>query len=251
MKKNFVLDTNVLLHDPARDLPLRGQQRHHPDLRPRGDRPVQEGAVRAGAQRPRGGAPARRVPPDGRHLSEGVAAREAAARCGWRSAHRDAARRAQGVADGRQLHPRRGPRGARREPDSPTILVTKDVNLRIRADALGLNARGLRRREASTSRSSTPATPRSRCRRRAIDKFYSDGRAAARGAGQDGYYANQYLLLRDRDNPSHTALGRFDGAHEAGSRRSRSCARACGASGRATRSSTTRSTCCSTTTSSW
>ena len=40
-------------------------------------------------------------------------------------------------------------------------------------------------------------------------------RAEHAGARPDASYkANQYVLLRDRDNPSHSALGRFDGAGE-------------------------------------
>ena len=53
------------------------------------------------------------------------------------------------------------------------------------------------------------------------------------------------MLLRDRDNPSHSALGRFDGGHARSWCRCARSARASGGSARATRSSTARSICSS------
>ncbi|HXU79905.1 MAG TPA: PhoH family protein, partial [Polyangia bacterium] len=42
-----------------------------------------------------------------------------------------------------------------------------------------------------------------------VDAFYAQG---ALPLPENGLKSNQYVLLRDRDNPSHSALGRFDGA---------------------------------------
>jgi hypothetical protein len=72
MIKTFVLDTNVLLHEPRAMFSLRGQRRRAAHLRGGGARPVQEGPERAGAQRPRGEPPARRVAHQDGSLSEGV-----------------------------------------------------------------------------------------------------------------------------------------------------------------------------------
>jgi len=94
------------------------------------------------------------------------------------------------------------------DPDRPTIFVTKDVNLRIRADALGLKAMDY---EAG---------------RIDIDELYSGmGEMDVEGEQVDAFYAegalalperdlvpNQYVLLKDKDNPSHSALARVDGA---------------------------------------
>jgi PhoH-like ATPase len=41
-----------------------------------------------------------------------------------------------------------------------------------------------------------------------VDAFYAQGTLAI---NENGLKSNQYVLLRDRDNPSHSALGRFDG----------------------------------------
>lgn len=89
----------------------------------------------------------------------------------------------------------------------PTIFVTKDVNLRIRADSLGLTSMDFEAERID------------------IDELYSGMiDLPVSGADVDAFYAhntldlaestlraNQYILLKDRDNPSHSALGRFDG----------------------------------------
>jgi PhoH-like ATPase len=93
-----------------------------------------------------------------------------------------------------------------RDRSIPTILVTKDVNLRIRADALGLKA------EEYTSESIDVEELYSgngeiEVAAADVDKFYGEGSLAI----EQKVLANQYLLIKDRDNPSHTALGRYDG----------------------------------------
>ena len=130
----------------------------------------------------------------------------------------------------------------------PTIFVTKDVNLRIRADSLGLTSMDFEAERIDIDElysgmigaagrrppTSTPSTRRTRCRspRRRLK-------------------ANQYVLLRDRDNPSHSALGRFDGATQEAGAAAQAARRRLGHPARATRNSTARWTCCCATTSSW
>ena len=93
--------------------------------------------------------------------------------------------------------------------DGPTIFVTKDVNLRIRADALGLTSMDFEaeRIDIDELYSGMTELPVPRRRRR---QFYQSGALPLTENGQ--LKPNQYVLLRDRDNPSHSALGRFDGA---------------------------------------
>jgi len=90
----------------------------------------------------------------------------------------------------------------------PTIFVTKDVNLRIRADALGLNsmdfeAERIDIEELYSGMTELPVAGGD------VDTFYTAG---ALDLGQAALKANQYVLLRDRESSSHSALGRFDGA---------------------------------------
>ncbi len=90
------------------------------------------------------------------------------------------------------------------EPEQPAIFVTKDTNLRIRADALGLTAEDFdsERTEISDlytgfAELSVPGA--------AIDAFYKDGHA---DVALEGLAPNQYVLLKDSANPSHTAMGK-------------------------------------------
>jgi PhoH-like ATPase len=91
--------------------------------------------------------------------------------------------------------------------DEATIFVTKDVNLRIRADALGLTSMDYEAErididELYSGMTEMPVAGPD------VDTFYAQG---ALPLPENGLKANQYVLLRDRDNPSHSAIGRFDG----------------------------------------
>jgi PhoH-like ATPase len=102
-----------------------------------------------------------------------------------------------------------------RDQNMPTILVTKDVNLRIRADSLGLKADDYLAEaidvEELYSGNGELEVPGAQ-----IDEFYQAGTVSVENLNGHAshLYANQYLLLRDRDNSSHTALGRYDGVQK-------------------------------------
>jgi PhoH-like ATPase len=92
------------------------------------------------------------------------------------------------------------------EPGVRTFLVTKDVNLRVRGDALGLqtldyDAEKIDVQElyGGTRELDVAGT--------AIDAFYQDGQV---GLDADDLRANEYLLLKDTQSPAHTALARWD-----------------------------------------
>jgi PhoH-like ATPase len=89
----------------------------------------------------------------------------------------------------------------------PTIFVTKDVNLRIRADSLGLTSMDFEAERIDMDELYSgmielpvPGTD--------VDTFYSSNTL---DLAETSLKANQYVLLRDRESPSHSALGRFDG----------------------------------------
>ena len=120
---------------------------------------------------------------------------------------------------------------AEREPDRPTILVTKDTNLRVRADALGLTAQNYQE-ESGDIENLYPGACELDLHRDLIDELYENGEVAfdfraewdkrvaetsngtpapARRNDDDcGFFANEYVLLRDGSNETHTALGRID-----------------------------------------
>jgi PhoH-like ATPase len=87
--------------------------------------------------------------------------------------------------------------------------VSKDVNLRIRADALGLPAQDyltdhierpdvyLGMREVNLAREK-------------IDEFYARGEVAPDSA--EGMGPNEFALLRDQEQPNHTALAKYSAA---------------------------------------
>jgi len=89
----------------------------------------------------------------------------------------------------------------------PTVFVTKDVNLRIRADSLGLTSMDFEAEkididELYSGMTELPVAGAD------VDAFYAQNTL---DLAQSSFKANQYVLLRDRDNASHSALGRFDG----------------------------------------
>jgi PhoH-like ATPase len=91
-----------------------------------------------------------------------------------------------------------------KNPDRPTILVSKDVNLRIRADVLGLMAADYEHDRTSLDELYTGLVELT-VSGADIDRLYKGGIDAPEGAT-----ANQFVQLVDRDNPSHTGVGRIE-----------------------------------------
>lgn len=211
MRKNFILDTNVLLHDPRsiyrfkdnnvvipiyvieeidqfkRDLSELGRNarlvaRYLDSFR-------QEGSLKEGVLLPEGGTlrvcfSERSLPPslgdsnpmDSRILAVALDLRE-------------------------------------REPHSQAVFITKDTNLRIRADALGLHAEDYDAERVEIAELYTGFAERS-VPRELVDLLYRPN-AAVELPDPEGLLAHQFVLLKDELQPSHTALGRYD----AGTRR--------------------------------
>jgi PhoH-like ATPase len=205
--KHFVLDTNVLIHDPRAILQFTDNEvvipifvleeidqfKKEASERGRNAREVArilDGFRASGARLS-----------EGAELPQGGKLRVASAARSVPTTLRDSQ-----IADHLILMVALDVRDANK--GEPTIFVTKDVNLRIRADALGLKAMDFEGERID------------------IDELYSGmTELGVPGADVDTFYAqgtlpltettlkaNQYVLLRDRDNPSHSALGRFDGA---------------------------------------
>lgn len=90
--------------------------------------------------------------------------------------------------------------------DRPTILVTKDVNMRVRGDALGLATVDFEPERISVEELYSGSRELT-VRNGLIDQFYTEGTLAPNELG-DPPHANEYLLLKDESGKS--ALGRFD-----------------------------------------
>jgi PhoH-like ATPase len=99
-----------------------------------------------------------------------------------------------------------------REKDKPTVFVSKDTNLRIRADALGLHAEdydieGVVLDELWSGICELDVSPEE------VNDFYASGTIPC-PAG-DPPPPNAFILLRDRTNPQHSAVGKYSAAKQA------------------------------------
>jgi len=90
------------------------------------------------------------------------------------------------------------------ELDCPVILVTKDTNLRIKADALGLMAEDYASDKVSLDEL-YPGAAEVLVEKDEVDLFYSQGYLAL----EKEFYPNECLTLAESSNPSHTAIGRY------------------------------------------
>jgi PhoH-like ATPase len=206
MKKNYVLDTNVLLHDPhaifrfednnviipiyvieevdqfKREGSERGRNarsiaRLLDDLRERG------GALSTGVALDSGGTLRVAVPSKRLELPSAVdhtAMDQAILQTAFDVRENDAGR--------------------------PTVFVTMDTNLRIRADALGMVVETYENQRVQGDQQTSGIVDLD-VDGPVIDAFFRDGRVAPAEPLPE---PNTCLLLRDQTNPSHTALGRFD-----------------------------------------
>ncbi len=98
----------------------------------------------------------------------------------------------------------------RREPDTPTFFITKDTNLRIRADALGLLAQDYEPERVEISELYSGIQEIS-CPSDLVDQLYKP-QAEVDVPGVEQLAPNQFVLLKDAANPSHTAMGRLNSA---------------------------------------
>jgi PhoH-like ATPase len=98
-----------------------------------------------------------------------------------------------------------------REKDVRCVFVSKDINLRIRADALGLPAEDYRNDRIEKFEEELYMGVRELSVPRAqIDDFYAKGELAP--ANPEGILPNEFALLRDVEAPTHTALAKFNAA---------------------------------------
>jgi len=91
------------------------------------------------------------------------------------------------------------------QKEMPVILVTKDTNLRIKADALGLSAQDYESDKVAIDDLYTGFSTLE-VGADVIDRFYGTGWLEM----DNGYLPNQYVLLTEAGNTSHSAVGRFD-----------------------------------------
>ena len=93
---------------------------------------------------------------------------------------------------------------AKEGAEGPVILVTKDTNLRIKADAIGLEAQDYESDKVSIDElySGTAEITVSKSQ---VDTFYGQDYLDIEGE----FRPNQFVTLVEEGNPSHTAIGRY------------------------------------------
>ncbi|CAM4499318.1 PhoH family protein [Corallococcus sp. AB004] len=96
------------------------------------------------------------------------------------------------------------------EPETQAVFITKDTNLRIRADALGLSAQDFDTERVEITDLYTGFTELL-VPTEMVDQLYKPG-GEVEVPAQDRLFPNQLVLLKDELNPSHTAMARFSGA---------------------------------------
>lgn len=209
MKKVFVLDTNVLLHDPTAILRFKDNDvvlpitvieeldrfKKQPEVTGRNARQVarsldtlrQQGSLTAGITLKTGGV-----------LRVALCHRETLAELPAELA---------------------GDRGdnailalaleLKRQCNCPVVVVSKDTNLRIKADALALAAEDYETDKVDIDELYT-GTAEVLVDTAAIEQFYQQGSLTL----DSEFFANQALTLVDSTNPTHTALGIVDAASQ-------------------------------------
>jgi PhoH-like ATPase len=213
MKKHFVLDTNVLLHDPQAMFQFADNTVNIPIT-------VIEEVDQFKKELSDRGRSAREVcrlldelRESGHHLNEGVRLKNGGELRVVLGGHEipPALRNSHSVDNlilGSALK-------IRESAGLPVILVTKDVNLRIRADALGITAEDYDVQQLTIEEVYT-GNLELQVSGAAISAFYQDGRLsiealkAAAEVWPAQVYSNQYVLLRNREGGQQTALGRLD-----------------------------------------
>ena len=94
----------------------------------------------------------------------------------------------------------------KQDTDRATTFVTKDANLRIRSDALGLHVEDFDSERTDISELYSGVAELEVSGEK-IDAFYKEGKLAL----DDPYYfPNQFAFLKDTANASHTALGKIN-----------------------------------------
>lgn len=94
-----------------------------------------------------------------------------------------------------------------REKGAPqTILVTKDTNLRIKADVLGISAEDYEPQKVDIEDLFSGITEYE-VAPEAIDSFYSDKQMPIT---DPAITPNQYILFKDQANPNHSAIARYN-----------------------------------------
>ena len=86
-------------------------------------------------------------------------------------------------------------------------LITKDINLRIKADVFGIDVRDYEPEKVSFEEMYT-GYRQINLDSSLIDRFYKE--RVLKLSGHGNFFPNQYIIAKDSSNENHSALGRYD-----------------------------------------
>lgn len=209
MRKNYILDANILLHDPQSIF----QFDDNTVIIPVG---VIEEIDRFKKERTDRGYNARSVVRlldglrDSKSLADGVDLEKGGRLKVYCQPH-EVMQRTNGHADIEILRVAQRLRDA--EPQTPVIVVTKDMNLRIRADANGIRAEDYESDQVELSDLSNPAHETLVSAEQFL-QFQETGTLSLSSAALERLERNEYVLLKPNDGGRGSALARVDPLRE-------------------------------------
>lgn len=103
--------------------------------------------------------------------------------------------------------------GTKKSTQRKVILVTKDINMRVKAEALGLLAEDYRADQLVDPDELYTGHAEVRVPQELIDQIYKEKTLRVNGSlsSDQVFYPNEFLMLVSADSPSITALTRYDG----------------------------------------
>ena len=88
-------------------------------------------------------------------------------------------------------------------------LVTKDINLRIKADVFGIKAKDYEPNSTGDNEDYYTGRAEFEVDSHLIDQFYESKIVSLPSAEASQLLTNEYVVLKDKSNPNHSAIGRF------------------------------------------
>lgn len=92
-------------------------------------------------------------------------------------------------------------------PKEVVELITKDINLRIKADVFGIEARDYEPNSVGSNEDYYTGRREVEVDSGIIDAFYEDKSVSQPAEAQ--MLSNEYVVLKDKSNPNHSAIGRY------------------------------------------
>lgn len=97
-------------------------------------------------------------------------------------------------------------------PQEVVELITKDINLRIKADVFGIEARDYEPNSVGSNEDYYTGRREVEVDSNFIDSFYESKSVSQPAEAQ--MLANEYIVLKDKSNPNHSAIGRYSKAQD-------------------------------------